>query len=208
MDAIITPPSPIQLSFWSAVRNGMADILRDALLMGADPMLSEPGDGGALPIHRASGLGNRRCLDLLFASGVPASAIEALDDGGCSPLFYASSDLFRSTSRYAKANATNPHELPIFLLLSMGSNANLQDLDGETPLHQAVSTRFFVAAQTLLTHGADPRIASNDNVTPQALAALEGPPSMTLLLNAAVDAVVLKECTPKAKHALSGKPRI
>ena len=58
----------------------------------------------------------------------------------------------------------------IRLLLKAGSNINVQDKNGATPLHRAVRTRCADAVRCLLDAGADPSIRNKPGSTPFHLA--------------------------------------
>jgi ankyrin repeat protein len=55
-------------------------------------------------------------------------------------------------------------------LLAAGTDPNVEDLDGDTPLHIAAEQCRADLAELLLRHGADPNVRNNEGKTPADLA--------------------------------------
>lgn len=65
--------------------------------------------------------------------------------------------------------AQNGHDELVRLLLAKGANVNAQDQQGDTALHRAVTPavgRHSGVIETLVGHGADPRIRNREGKTP------------------------------------------
>ncbi len=62
------------------------------------------------------------------------------------------------------------HRKVAILLCNEGADPNLQDIDGNTPLHLAARQRHSRTVDVLLSAGADPLIRNNDDKTPRDVA--------------------------------------
>ena len=112
-----------------------ADLLRHN---GADPDVQ--GQYGRNPLHAAASSGNLEMVQILIGY---AADIDALDEGGWTPLLWASG------GRYLK------HVPIVQLLLERGADINLQTSKGWTPLHWASFNGALDVVRLLLEHNVD-----------------------------------------------------
>ena len=68
------------------------------------------------------------------------------------------------------------------LVIDCGVNPNIQNKDGDTPLHSAALNGKSEVVKLLLEHGADPNIQNKDGMTPLHFATERGSPEVVKLL--------------------------
>jgi HEAT repeat protein len=138
--------------------------------------------GGRTKLHLAVAEGNRESIEDLLARGAD---VNAKDETGTTPLFYASSaeiaELLLSKGAdvnvRARGGATPLHAAVmtgsadfVGLLLAKGVDPNLKDGLGNTPLHYAASMNNPDLAELLLSKGANTRTKNLGGLTPLAVA--------------------------------------
>ncbi|CAH1391379.1 unnamed protein product [Nezara viridula] len=76
----------------------------------------------------------------------------------------------RNTVMHIAATSQWNHPMVVQALVRCGANVNIPNLDGNTPLHLAISNVNAASTLALLLHGADPYISNTAGQTPYALA--------------------------------------
>ncbi len=179
-----------------AVARGDEEVVRILLSGGADP--NRPGEGGATPLLLAARQGHVGVADLLVSAGAVLSPpgkttalheavqarnaemasfllsrgadIDALDERGNTPLFYA----------VEARSGTSGLEL-VKLLLDAGAKPDARGSSGATPLLKAVESGKKEEAALLLSGGADPEAAGPGGRTPLSAAVASGDREMLAL---------------------------
>lgn len=154
---------------------GAHDAARALLRLGADPAArivcdEDDNDQGATPLHLAAKLGHAHVFDLLLRAD--RTLLEARDDGGQTPLFYAARSTLRAFEallergaswRVTDADGTGPLTWAVFFgstgvarrLLDLGADVDALDYNGATPLMLAAQGCSFDTVQLLLDRGAN-----------------------------------------------------
>ncbi|HTE17764.1 MAG TPA: ankyrin repeat domain-containing protein [Armatimonadota bacterium] len=165
-------------ALFEAAESGDVEAVTRCLEAGAD--VSALNEVGETPLIVAATKGHTAVCQVLLAYGAD---VHACDDYGFTPLISAVEGFHLETARAlldwrADPNTRSSDGMPILcfpllydnslpmvaLFLERGANPNLQDNEGFTPLHEAISEPEVV--RLLLHHGADPSLANNKGVTP------------------------------------------
>jgi ankyrin repeat protein len=139
-----------------ATLNGQVDVALQALENGANPhqlQNSDAKDQRSLMMI-ASTLSDLRLLRTLIQRGVNVNAFSA----GLNPLLSATRDSWHGRSE------------AVTMLLTNGAQTEVQDREGNTPLHHAMRSTDPAVAALLLDAGADKEAINKDGYTPLALA--------------------------------------
>ena len=165
-------------------------LLVQALLeAGADPNVRT--GRGSTPLHRAAQSGTPEVIGLLVAAG---AEVDAQSDLGISPLHSAviwagPSSLAETTPRVR----TGPWLLRVAALLEAGADPNLQDAEGDTPLHRAAQELDTALVSLLARAGANLDTRNNRGETPLVVARNHAnAPVARKLLDLGADASVLE----------------
>jgi uncharacterized protein len=138
----------------------------------------------SVSVHRAM---MRHSLPEVTQALSQGGAVDALDEGGRTPLFYAAKD----------------GDLPIIDELTRhGANPNAQDKSLETPLHFAAREYRLEAAQRLIESGANPNAQDNHGNTPLWRAVFESRgrgDMIKILLSAGADKTLKNKMAPHRK---------
>ena len=110
--------------------------------------VSEVGDRGFQPLHRAAGYSSLEVVQILIDAGAD---VMARDDDGDTPLHWV-------------AWQDNPRALPA--LLVAGAEVEAQNTNGATPLHYAARFGSPEVGRMLITAGAEVSAQDNDGITP------------------------------------------
>nr|XP_022307379.1 uncharacterized protein LOC111113399 isoform X4 [Crassostrea virginica] len=111
------------------------------------------------PLHHAALNGHKGAVEILLREN---ANVNVVDSRGCNPLHLAA---WKGNLDICKTLLTNPHSQ---------IQVNLQNCDGETPLHSAAQYGFNPTVQILLLYHADPTIRNLKDESPLDLAARYG----------------------------------
>ncbi|XP_071432735.1 NF-kappa-B inhibitor delta-like [Pithys albifrons albifrons] len=169
-------------------------IVRDLLVLGADPNAAD--HGGRTALHLAAAYGHPKIFQAMMSSGVPVN-VEARNFEGQTPLHCAvlahNATLHGGTTPAGGSGGGSPTPTPqdrlrcVELLLQMGADSSSQDTKSSlTALHMAVRGGNLVLAHLLLRQpGAAPRLVNmkaHGNTPLHMAAALPGTPSQEPLV--------------------------
>lgn len=124
------------------------DLVNALIVMGAD--LSWEGKYGGTPLYSAVSNNNKEIVQMLLEAGADSNQKA---QGKYYPLI-------RACDKY------RPNLEIINLLFEYGADPNIQDNDGNTPLHIAVENASSEIIELLISKGADPNIQDNIGNTP------------------------------------------
>ena len=151
---------------------------------GADPNVQD--QYGHRPLHYAARINNVQSIRILIDHGADPdltdrfghpplihalrkrhkAAIRALLDNGANPGFqHTQSGL--SFLHYAVSN--NDHGNALLLIIKKGADPDLQDKDGNTPLHHALKNKYGKTPKMLMEKGAKLDIPDHEGITPAML---------------------------------------
>jgi ankyrin repeat protein len=173
-----------------AARKGRTEILQILIKKGASVNV-RAGDTGVTPLHLAGASGDGAAVRLLLANGANRAA---RDTFGATPLEQAAK-LHRtevveallppgSGSRIDLLTEAviKGHADLVKVLLERGTDANVRNASGATPLHDAALKGQTEVARVLVEHGADVKAKNTFGATPLHDAALGGNPGIVDLL--------------------------
>lgn len=217
MDLVITE-RPEENAILEAVRNGEVDAAKAQLEDNSALIWVKEADTGKTLLHLAIDIAHEGLIRLLLQNGADA---ETANNDGWRPLATAAWDapslllcaeiLLEHGANVDSINEQNGQSaLHICALqgyfdmakklLDHGAQVDLADVDGKTPLYEAVSQRQVDVARLLLRHGAAKSVRSMENVGLESLAS--GDADMMRLLKSTP---ILRG--PKTSKRRQGRPR-
>jgi len=113
-----------------------------------ESIINIPDSAGDTALSFCCVYGNIECVELLLR--IPVLEINAANKQGKTALHRA---------------AYNGHKHLVTLLAAAGSDLNVKDSGGNTPLHSAIMNEFFDCAQVMLQYGAAVDIENRDKLT-------------------------------------------
>lgn len=146
--------------------------------------INHPGTDGTTALHTAAAKGDLASLSLLLAAGADPDTV---DHQRSTPLI--------SAAAFGHAKVVQA----LLARLKKSSPLNRQDQRGYTALSYAAVAGDAIIARLLLSHGADPRLASRENKPPMIYAIERGHPEVVL-------ALVESGVNPRKKTAAGDTP--
>ncbi|KAL0276237.1 UNVERIFIED_CONTAM: hypothetical protein PYX00_003845 [Menopon gallinae] len=155
------------------------DVVKYLVKCGADLILK--GEDGMTPLHIAAKCGNvSACYHILNATKLPPRYIDSLDDGGWTPMVWASEFNHLEVVRFLMSKGADPlirdaeqnialHWAAfggsidiVELYLNDGSDINAVNVHGDTPLHIAARQDKYNCVLLLLARGAKSDLKNKD----------------------------------------------
>ncbi len=143
---------------WAAAASGNLALLQFFADKGC-PLTAALDDGSNL-LHAAARAQSKEEVTLLLAKGI---ALDALDDADQTPLFDAISN---SQNNGGDEGGVDTGAAIVSLLLEHKCKVTLQDNQGNTPLHMAISNEHVTIVPLLVAKGAKLDVKNNEGQTP------------------------------------------
>lgn len=188
-------PKQRQEAFDAVVMPGSTKLLEHLLTEGLDPNTTS--NDGLTLLHMATQTGNERTVELLLSYGAAVESaatitplltacqlgqsriVKLLLESGASP---ERTDAAGNSALHLSISSHSCEILREILAVADDRLVNQQNAEGETVLHIAAKLDNGEAVQTLLDHGADPRIEDVQGQTPLIVAILENSVACAQLL--------------------------